>query len=421
MIKIAKHAAAAIAIIALAGCGSSDDNGSASSSFESFTPFKRVAQIDASLVPGTTSTDRAKRVAQAIAEYVHKADESATLKYKSNWVLAGANETVKTYDEAIKHILEIPYTDGSKAMVVEVCNKVYAGMAMETGKNHGPSLPCEISVYEDAKTGKIYIDVLDPVAIFTLFYTDISSAQKKALATMPGDVKNEIIGMVYAALDDASAARTNTSNLLPTYAKLNEAKGPAFSSDAEVMAAAQKQPYTIFAYSIDGTKVSTADGKALATNAAQAIINNLTVNSPTNPGITGLAGSAYSVTMSEGSAWRSARATPLPVPGNVFTVEACSPKYAKMALGMAGDSRDHTSALPCQISVYTSDDNKTLYVSYLNPVYMFEVMFADKMKLLTPAEQSSIASLPTTVYSDLKKVVDFTLDHNIPWSSSKAK
>jgi hypothetical protein len=130
--------------------------------------------------------------------------------------------------------------------------------------------------------------------------------------------------------------------------------------------------------------------------------------------------------ISSAGKWRSARYAPLNVPravdtatyGFMYTVEACSPTYAKLALSMGGDSRDHATALPCQMTFYIDDTIPTspkLKVVFLNPVFMFQTLFKDKLAALSPSEQASLSTMATTVKNDLVNMTRYVMDHNLTW------
>ena len=89
-------------------------------------------------------------------------------------------------------------------------------------------------------------------------------------------------------------------------------------------------------------------------------------------------------------------------------MEACSPTYAKMAMGTG---MHHATALPCEISVQRVDlDGDTvtesLVISYLDPAFMFGAMFSD----MTDAEKAALGDVPGFIISDLQNIVQFALD-----------
>ena len=115
--------------------------------------------------------------------------------------------------------------------------------------------------------------------------------------------------------------------------------------------------------------------------------------------------------LSPGSSWRSARPTPLPLPGFNFVIEACSPKYAKMAMSTG---LHHVTALPCEITVQVIDQDptvtgkETLVVSYLDPHFMLGALFAD----ISEAEQQAFEdeNIPGEIMDDLQDIVAAALE-----------
>ncbi|MCI0517816.1 MAG: DUF302 domain-containing protein, partial [Woeseiaceae bacterium] len=114
--------------------------------------------------------------------------------------------------------------------------------------------------------------------------------------------------------------------------------------------------------------------------------------------------------LSPGSSWRSAKATPMTLPGNNHVIEACSPKYAKMAMGTGVH---HVTALPCEVTVQIIDKDKngtteTLVISYLDPHFMMNAMFGD----ITEEEKTAFAPVTDYIMDDLQKIVDAALEVN---------
>ena len=89
-------------------------------------------------------------------------------------------------------------------------------------------------------------------------------------------------------------------------------------------------------------------------------------------------------------------------------IEACSPKYAMMATKLGAD---HATALPCEIAVMQDENDPTvLKISYLNPHFMFNVLFSDALGTLTTADKLEYNNLPSVVFADLKLIVQAALD-----------
>jgi hypothetical protein len=170
-----------------------------------------------------------------------------------------------------------------------------------------------------------------------------------------------------------------------------------------------QSPYKHVGYTkADGSAFTAAD----SLNVTQAIINTMSVNGVAGAGThpTVVDGVTLDSILSAGSSWRSARATPMTLPGNNHVIEACSPKYAKMAMGTGVH---HVTALPCEVTVQIIDKDKngtaeTLAISYLDPHFMMNAMFGDI------TEEEKIAFTPVTDYimDDLQKIVAAALATN---------
>jgi len=327
-------------------------------------------------------------IADRIARYVVETDEKAILGYPTNWVIAGANpgsgETYETSD-----LLPIPAMGAAvtgKSRVVELCNKAYATMATNTGRFHGSALPCEVSVHSDGE--KVYVDMLDADAIFSVFFADIPEDQKEGLGAVATAVKGEIRGMVLASL--ANTAHTESTQAL----------GPVWDSN-DMERIAPMSPYGVFSYKLkNGGTFKKGDDKAIA----HEIITALgTDESTADKQVDGL---------SANSAWRSGRPDPIAIPG-VQVVEACSPKYAGMATKLGNE---YITALPCEITVFIDEnDPSILSISFLDPNFMFTIMFEGAVTnavtngVLTEDEAVAYNTLASTVYTDLQTIVEHSL------------
>jgi len=383
----------ALTVSMFTGCQSEDNNDN--NAVETVTPFERVAVIDG----GDWAT--ANTIADTIAEYVDSTDESTALGYPTNWIVGGDKDENGATIAAADRILEIPkmYDDNGdgtaetahKIPVIELCNSAYATQATGTGRFHGPALPCEVSVHYDADAGKIYVDMLNADAIFSLFFTDLSVTDKASLKTVATTVKSEIAGMVEAALDDASVSYTASDLGL----------GKAYPITESMDGAAYINPYVVYSYKLDD---DTAIPTGMDTIIAQEIIDIMG-----GTDATGLTSHTNVPGLSSGALWRSGRPAPLPIPG-VKIVEACSPKYAKMATAMGAE---YVTALPCEIGVFIDNDDaegKTLKITFLNPTFMFNVMFADALEALSGDEMVTYSTLPDIVFADLKAIVNAAID-----------
>lgn len=430
----------------------------------SYTTFERIAEIDASAIATasgfTNPTDQARYVAQKIAKYFYQNNDIISSYSKADWVLGGGPVSLTALDlnNSINlvnpYILEIPSPDNNKTMIVEVCNKTHAGGAISGdtiagGEVHGAALPCEIAIYTDTTTGKIYIDILDPVGSFAVFFNDLGANTQ--LTAMALQVKTEIKLIAYKGLNAGNIA----------HVKKSTGMGAVFSA-AEISAlTGQYLTYTYDIDTADSVWTTATNKRAVAQKAAQEMIKAMTINIPasytsatyeallesnsvTYEGVTippyltapatGINGTALGATLvsstdytiSATGYWRSARFAPLKVPravdtatyGFMYTVEACSPTYAKMALSMGGDSRDHATALPCQMSFYIDDSNSLapkLKIVFLNPEFMFQTLFKDKLAGLSSTDQATLSAMATTVKNDLVNMTRYVMDHNLTW------
>jgi uncharacterized protein (DUF302 family) len=365
-----------VLLTVLTGCGGDD-----SASDETVTPYERVAELGAT----TADWSDVGMIADSIAVWIDTHDESnatdSGLAYPSNWIVGGDIDENGLTIAAEDRILGIPkaYTDElnitltQKIQVIELCNRAYATQATGTGRFHGPALPCEVSVHKEGD--KIYVEMLNPEAIFTLFFQDLSETEKTALKGVASAVKDEIRGMILAALADNS------------HTVRSEAMGPRYETDVTL-----PSPYRVFRYSNDANETT-------AQIAARIIQEGL--------GLPATEGSVSSLItgVSDGALWRSGRAAPLPIPG-VQIIEACSPKYAKMATALGAE---YVTALPCEIGVYVDEATGETMISFLDPNFMFTVMFADALNALSADELQLYEPLPDTVFSDLKLIVEHVL------------
>jgi uncharacterized protein (DUF302 family) len=429
---------------ALAGNGNDD--------FETVTPYSRIARLpvvkDAyDQVDHVATYAKVKAAALALANYVALYKDVTvlgdTVIKGEDWVLGGTSLTCRktqtcTADEIRKAIIEIPTpqpinpydptylasgtvteTNTKKASVLDFCNEVFAKQALGVspitgdkkvvnGYSHTPALPCEVSIWND--DDHIYVDMLDPNAIFSLFFTDVlfsadmaDPAFAEAITDLPPQVKSEIRAVVLHAMNEFDA-ETKT---------VDKALGSKFLNMDQVIdvvaASPYQSPYLHIGYTKqDGTAFTATD----STNVTQAIINTMSINGQPGAGThpTVIGGAALDSILSPGSSWRSAKAAPMTLPGNNHVIEACSPKYAKMAMGTGVH---HVTALPCEITVQIIDrdgngSTETLVISYLDPHFMMNAMFGD----ITEDEKIAFAPVTDYIMDDLQKVVRAALEVN---------
>lgn len=430
---------------AMAGNGNDD--------FATVTPFNRVARLPVvrdqyGEVDHVATYAKVKAAALALANYValnHDATVLGTNVIKGDdWVLGGTSlpcrKTMTCTDAEIsKAIIEIPSPEPinpndatylatgvvtaantKKASVLDFCNEHYAKQALGVspivgtkkvvnGYSHTPALPCEVSIWNDSE--HIYVDMLDPNAIFSLFFTDVlispdmsDPAFAEAITDLPPQVKSEIRAVVLHAMNDFDAkTKVVDKQLGPKYKNMDEVM-------AVVAASPYQSPYMHMGYTkADGAAFTAADSTAVT----QAIINTMSIHGTSTEGVhpTVIDGVTLDSILSPGSSWRSARATPMTLPGNNHVIEACSPKYAKMAMSTG---LHHVTALPCEITVQIIDQDgngspETLVVSYLDPHFMLNALFAD----ISEEDKLAFASIPGNIMNDLQKIVRAAMEVNL--------
>jgi hypothetical protein len=225
----------------------------------------------------------------------------------------------------------------------------------------------------------------------------------EAITNLPPQVKSEIRAIVLHAMNEFD---TNTKTV-------DKQLGPKYKSMEEVVNVVATSPYQSPYKHVGYTKL---DGAAFtATESAavtQTIINTMSINGTPTAGVhpTVVDGVTLDSILSPGSSWRSARASAVTLPGNNHVIEACSPKYAKLAMGTG---LHHVTALPCEITVQIIDKDgngslETLVISYLDPHFMLNALFAD----ISEEEKVAFAPIPGAIMDDLQKIVAAALSVN---------
>ena len=423
--------------------------------FAPFTPVSRIASMnvvrDQGQIDYVASYAKARAASIALATYVARLKEADQLGSDVitgiDWKLGGTSEhcisTRSCTDDEINHaVLAIPSPDPidpndetyvetgvvtkantKKANVLDFCNKKFASLAMGvtpitgsaadgTGKyvvngySHAPALPCEVSIWFD--DNKIYVDMLDPSAIFTLFFSDVLISEEmqdadfaEALNAMPPQVKAEIRAIIYAALSEFDPDMEMMDQKVgPVYKTLDDIFGVVDSSTYD-------SPYMHMSYTKqDGGVFTDEESKGVA----QTIINTLSKEAEgevpgVHPTVINEAGDTLDTILSPKSSWRSARIAPISITGKNHIIEACSPKYAKMAMGTG---LSHVNALPCEITVKIIDGGNKLVVSYLDPDFMLKSMFAD----ISDEDKAKFGAIPGLIMTDLQNVVKAALEVN---------
>lgn len=434
--------AAFAVVLGMSGCTSDNPPVEALNLFgETFTPFERIATLEVAKnadgsVNYADTYAKAQAVADAIHLYIETEDDAAVSGFPANWIVGGSDENPATLSDAILQIPSVETIDpadaGSgtyKVKVMDICNSYYAKKALGStevvagdaaskvanGFIHAPTLPCEVTVYNDGDN--IYVDMLNPDAIFSLFFSDVvfgaqmdDAAFAEEISKLPGAVKDELKAIVYLALDGAGL----------TYTALSEKLGPEYTQ-YEILGTVDSSPYDSpylhYAYmKSDGAVFTMAE----VTEVAQTIIATMGSNGTHDVVLDSL--------LSEGSSWRSGRDLPLGLPGvggfKNFVIEACSPKYAKEALATG---RHHAPALPCEITVTAiestlgSGNYDTLVISFLEPGFMFNVLFKDAFGAMSVEELASYEQLPVAVLDDLQQIVNYSVALDLPLAATGMK
>jgi hypothetical protein len=383
------------------------------------TPFSRVALIGPIRDPAEADLV-AKEVATAIATYVATVNDTLPpSEFPADWILGGLEGDI-TIEEAILRIptpqtidppLPMSPSNRKKVNVVEMCNRLFAQKALGVapvvdgdpstyivnGYIHAPALPCEVAIYAEDRFVKV--DMLNPEAIFTLFFTDVLFGDQMqdedfaaAIQELPVQVGEEIRTVIELALKANGIKFARQAKALgPKYNKLSQV--------AQVVAdTPDGSPYVHFTYQkAGGGDFSGTD----VTNVAAKIIATLSLDGVHDPSLDA------QLNMTD---WRSAREIPLPIPGNLV-IEACSPTNAIAAMGLG---LEHATALPCEIAVKALNwdgvgGNEVLMITYLDPHFMFSALFSDAFKDLSDEELQEFLALPPLVFEDLQTIVEFAL------------
>jgi len=415
----------------------------------SFSPFSRVATMPV-VKPGgvfdeVATADRAKRAAQALGFYLATETETVGNGFLGgNWILGGYEGTPDKPEDVAEAILGIPTPPGpfkQKVNVLDLCNGHYAGMALGVkpiigggtpkttddkfvvnGYTHATALPCEVAIHYDDEN--IYVDMLNPSAIFKLFFSDVifsdqmkDDAFAEAIQAMPPQVKKELKTIIYSALELFAGLENNGGGII--LYKTDKGMGPAYESIGDIIRTVhqspQQSPYKHVAYTGALGDFLFLDDDA--EKVAEAIIEAMSIHGEDGTGGKPAAGTHpwdFDSILSEDSSWRSARHLPLGLPGKPeknWVIEACSPKYAKMAMSTG---MHHATALPCEIAVQRVDldyngSTESLVISYLDPFFMLGALFSD----MTDDEKAALGNVPGYIIDDLQFIVKHALDNEV--------
>ncbi len=327
------------------------------------------AEVSPFSISATVSDASVEEVAVMLAEFIDEVDDT-TRGVPSDWLIAGASN-LAAEEEIAGAMLSLP--GGGK--VIEVCNHLYAEQAMTFGGHHGVALPCEIAVVPNGDD--VDVVLLNPEAIFGLFFTDVPAEHAAQMGGLAGTVRGELDELVEDGL-------AGTISQFP-----RQDVGPAWSE-------AEMAQYSAMDYSIEmdleipAAYANDSDGPAqFKTDFVEELLETLTYEGAETVGAT--------VSGLSTDDWRAARPYALGLPGGVSVVEVCSPTYAGAAMSTGAH---HAPALPCQIAVWPEGDSLRIHV--LDPMFIFPVFFSD-----APAEMmDQMGGLAGAVQQDIVKMVD---------------
>ena len=184
-----------------------------------------------------------------------------------------------------------PESARKKVNIVEMCNPLFAKKALGVesivgdtkiinGYIHAPALPCEVAIYAD-EDGYIIVEMLNPEAIFTLFFTDVLFGEQMddpefaaAIQALPAQVNNEIRTIISSALEGEGILEEPIP-LGPVYQSLKQVAKVVEETPFE-------SPYAHFIYKKrDGSDFSPEEFTAVA----GAIVDTLTLDGIHKPGL----------------------------------------------------------------------------------------------------------------------------------------
>jgi uncharacterized protein (DUF302 family) len=306
-------------------------------------------------------------VATSISQYFANIDDTEN-GMVSDWVVAGDVGE----GEVMEYVLKLP--GGHR--IIEVCNHYYAEQALGFGAEKSLGLPCKIGVVQEGET--IQVILLDPGAVFALFFSDVPAEMIDQMAGLASQVHTEITDLIDLSLTDTAG-----------YTKENSPVGPSWSN--EQIAAFNETGYNI-EYSIEipaefeGTEEE-----------YRALVIETILTTATHEDMEEVGSKVEGLTVAD---WRSARIHPITMPGNITVVELCSPTYATAALGTG---LWHAPALPCKVSVYAVDGE--IKISVLDTNFMFPTLFGD-----TPDEMAEqLNQMAGAVRADIMAITEASI------------
>ena len=225
------------------------------------------------------------------------------------------------------------------------------------------------------------------------------SVRSAVIQALPVQVNEEIVTIIYAALEGAGYTFTEKHKALgPKYQWLDEVV-------EEVANTPSQSPFVHFTYAKENHEQYPVNAAYL-----KEIAESIIVAASTD----GIHDPLLDAKLNQ-TDWRSARPGPLPMPGNQV-IEMCSPTNAikAMSTGM-----HHATAVPCEVALtaieYKDEEDRDvtkLLVSYLDPHFMFNALFKDAFNQLSDDELAEFAALPPLVLEDLQTIVAYALENH---------
>ncbi|MBU1239051.1 hypothetical protein KKF84_12835 [Myxococcota bacterium] len=312
---------------------------------------------------GTVEGSSIDEIARILALAIERTDDTS-MGMAADWRLAG----YPGYGPVMHSVLKVP--GGHR--VLELTNEKYASMALGFGHDKSLGMPVKMAVVKEG--GVIKIILLNPEAVFSLFFRDLPRASQVQMEQLAQTVQNELEDLVDNAM-------TGFFGYWPQYLPLGHVMIPS------EMAVFQKQSFSRqFNF-----PVPKAHRQARETFREEVIAS--IIAHATHEEMPGVGSMVEGLSVAD---WRAARSHPIKLVDGTTVIEMCSPTYAKAALKTG---IWHAPALPCKIAVYF--DKGLLTVAILDTDFMFPTFFGD-----TPAKMGAkLKGMSRAVSDDLSTIV----------------
>ncbi len=262
---------------------------------------------------------------------------------------------------------------------VELCNHTYASMALSAGSQRAVGLPCKLSLV--SRDGGVDVIMLNPEAIFALFFHDVPAEMASHMGDLARTVKSEIHELV----------RRGTAQF--TQAQWQETPvGPSWTPDDRTTFSQMDSTIT---FVLDPAQ---SGGRYDSAEVLRETIVHGILEAATHEEMDAVGSRVEGLSVDD---WRSARTFALSLPGDIRVVELCSPTYATAALSTG---LHHAPALPCKLSVYVHEGK--VHVDVLDTNFVFPTFFSD-----LPAEMhSQLDQMAQAVRGDVLTIVSHVLE-----------